>query len=172
MSDTFIEQIIKKKPTPQDILIKVLILFVGVIVALIMAFIAFNSSLLGPFAALFAVGAIYFTWRLITSLDLEYEYIYTNGEIDVDCIKAKRKRKRITTVKISAFEVFEEYDHMKYKDNKYDVRILACTSIADENTYCATYRGKEGKSCLLVFSPNEKLLNAMGSATRRKKVKA
>lgn len=169
MGDVFVEQLIKKKPTLKDTLIKCLILLAGITLCIV-SFMFVFSKFFGPFAMLVSVGAIYFTWVFITSMNLEYEYIYTNGEIDVDRIAGKRKRKRITTVKITSFESFEKYDHEKYKNNKYDVRIMACTDIADPDTYCATYHGKENKSCLLVFTPNEKILASLNSVGKRRRI--
>lgn len=169
MNDVFIEQLIKKKPTMQDTLLKALIVFGGVSICCV-ALMFITSAFFGSIAMLVAVGAIYFAWVLITSMNLEYEYIYTNGEIDIDRISGKRRRKRITTVKITSFEFFEKYDHEKQRSQKYDVKIMACTDINDPATFCAAYRGKENKHCLLVFTPNEKLLESISALHRRKRV--
>lgn len=170
VSDTFIEQIIKQKPSAMDILKRFLVGMVGATLAIVATFIFLNSPTLGPIALLVAVGAVYFSVRIITAFSFEYEYIYTNGEIDVDRIAGKRKRKRITTVKITAFDVFEKYDFQKHSKEKFDVKINASISPLDEGTYCAIYTGKEGKRCILLFSPNERLLEAIGSIAKRRRV--
>ena len=157
MGDVFLEQLVKKKSTGVDILKKCLILLAGLFLCLLgLNFVV--SQFFGPIALLVAVGAIYFSWFFITSLNLEFEYIYTNGEIDVDKIMAKRKRKRMTTVKISAFEEFGTYDQEKFRSRSFDATVNAAVSPSEPETRYAVYRSREGKHCLLLFSPDERLL--------------
>lgn len=167
MGDVFLEQIVKKKDTAKEIIIKALILFAGVLVFLV-ALMFLPNQFVGPFALLIGVGGIYFAWYFATGLNLEFEYIYTNGEIDFDKIVAKRKRKRIVTVRISSFDDFGKFDLEKYKNQKYDVTINASVSQLDPATYYATFRNRDGKSCILMFSPNEKLLETINTQYRRK----
>lgn len=170
MGDTFIEQMIKQKASAMDILKKFLVGMLGATLSIVAMFFFLNSPMLGPIALLVAVGAVYLAVRVITAINYEYEYIYTNGEIDIDRIAGKRKRKRITTIKITSFDVFEKYDFEKHSKEKFDVKIDAAISPLDEGTYCAIFNGKEGKRCLLLFSPNERLLEAIGSVARRRRV--
>lgn len=167
MGDVFLEQLVKKKNTGADILKKCLILLAGLILCLIALNFIF-SQFFGPIALLIAVGALYFAWFFITSLNLEFEYIYTNGEIDVDKIMAKRKRKRMTTVKISAFEEFGKLDLAKFRSQHYDATVNAAVSLNDPETRYAVYRNREGKHCILLFSPDERLLGEIEKIYNRR----
>ncbi len=167
MADVFLEQLVKKKTTGMDILKKVLIMIAGVALCLFAMLFIF-SRVVGPFALLIAVGALYFAWFFITSLNLEFEYIYTNGEIDVDKIMAKRKRKRLTTVKISAFEEFGKLDLERFRSQQYDATVNAAISLADPDTYCAVFHNRDNKKCALLFSPNERLLQEIEKIYRRR----
>ena len=77
--DTFVEQIIKKKKTPTDILIMVATALAALLVSA--AIIKYVSILL-PMTVLIIWGAYW----LITSRNREFEYSITNGEMDIDCI--------------------------------------------------------------------------------------
>lgn len=166
MSDVFIEQLIKQQDSTKTKALKVLIVFCALIVFLI-GFV-FLLTPFGTVAMLVMCGVGYLSFLLFSGLSLEYEYIYTNGEIDIDRISAKRKRKRITTVKITNFDMFDKYNEEKLKGQSFDVRIMACTSTTDENTYYATFHGKESKRCLLVFTPNDRLLAQISLIAKRK----
>lgn len=169
MGDVFLEQIVKKKDMMNDILIKCAILFVGLLL-LFGSGILFlmSNSTFAPFSILLVAGTIYFTWYFISGLNLEFEYIYTNGEIDIDKISAKRKRKRMTTVRISSFEEFEKFDLEKYRTQKYDVVYNASICVLDDSDYYAVYRDRDGRKCILIFSPNERLLDAIHTQYRRR----
>lgn len=167
MADVFLEQLVKKKNSGIDILKKSLILLAGLILCMIaLSFVM--SQFFGSIALLIAVGAIYFAWFFMTSLNLEFEYIYTNGEIDVDKIMAKRKRKRMTTVKISSFEEFDKYNAEKLRSQQIDVTLNAAICTTDPDTYYAIFRNRENKRCLLIFSPDERLLPEIEKVFKRK----
>ncbi len=162
MGDVFLEQIIKKKSTIKENLIKALILLGAILVFIFMfQFVWISEFGFGSFAFLIAVGVLVLAWYIISGLNLEFEYIYTNGEIDIDKISAKRKRKRMLTVRINSFETFGKYDSEKLKAEKFEKTFHACTNIHDEGVYYVIFHGKEGQKCLLTMSPNEKLIEVI-----------
>lgn len=167
MGDVFLEQIVKRKDTFKEAAIKIMIMFAGVVIFLF-SLMLLTNQFIGPFALLIGVGGIYFAWYFATGLNLEFEYIYTNGEIDFDKISAKRKRKRIITVRISSFDEFGKFDLEKFKNQRYDITINASTSPSDPNTHYATFKNRDGKRCILMFTPNEKLLETITAQYRRK----
>ncbi|MFZ2539274.1 MAG: DUF6106 family protein [Oscillospiraceae bacterium] len=167
MGDTFLEQIVKKRDSLKETIIKFLIMLAGALIFIIsLAFL--GNQFVGPFSLLIGAGGIYFAWYFASGLNLEFEYIYTNGEIDFDKISAKRKRKRIITVRISSFDDFAKFDIQKYKNQKYDVTINASASLDDPQTHYATFRNRDGKNCIIMFTPNEKLLETINSQFRKK----
>lgn len=170
MGDVFFEQIIKKKPTIKERLIKAGILIVSILLSLIFfRFALIPNSGIGSILFLVAVGLLFFAWYLITGLNLEYEYIYTNGEIDIDKISAKRKRKRLLTVRIDSFEEFEKYDVKNFKDKTFDMTFHACSHLLDDNVYYAIFKSKQGKKCLLTISPNQKLIDEINTQLKRRR---
>lgn len=170
MGDVFIEQMVKKKDVMKDILVKCAILLAGLII-LFIALVLFLISMsfnLAPFAILLVAGDIYFTWYFISGLNLEFEYIYTNGEFDFDKISAKRKRKRVVTVRVSSFEEFGPFSQEKLAEKKADKFLNLSTNIYDKGNYYAFFHDREGQSHFLLFTPNERLLEAIKAQYRRK----
>ena len=167
MNDVFVEQIVKKRATVKDNLIKSAILFVAVILASVF-FMFVPSQFFGGFALLLAVGSLVFAWYLMSGMNLEYEYIFTNGEIDIDKISAKRKRKRVLTVAISSFDDFGKYDAEKIKSHNIKNIVEVCESLSYENTYYAVFRGKDGNNHLLVFTPNERFITEIQKYYRKR----
>lgn len=167
MGDVFLECLVKKKVTPAFMALKVLYFTLGIIIFMV-SFMFIGSQFFGPFALLVGVGAIYFAWYLSTSLNVEFEYIFTNGEIDVDKIMAKRKRKRLVTVKVSGFNEFDVYKPAAHDLSKYEVKYDVAVAPNEEGTYYATFSNKEGKRCILIFTPDERVLTAINSIYRRR----
>ncbi len=170
--DVFFEQIVAKKNTPIDTLKKV-----GIIIAALILIFAFMIILpgffpvMGTFGLLLAAGVCYGSWYLLTNMSVEYEYILTNGEIDVDKIVARRKRKRLITVNTRAFTEFGLYRAEEHANRNYQSRVIACSSETDPNTYYAVTDHPKFGNCLLVFNPNEKILQHAKEFIRKNVIK-
>ncbi len=170
--DIFLEQIVVKKNTGIDLLKKVGIIVAGLIIIVISLFVLpAVVPILGSISFVFAAGAIYGMWFLLTSFNVEYEYILTNGEIDIDKIVAKRKRKRLITVNCRNFLEFGKYNPQNHAGQTYNSTILACTSIDAPNTYYAVTDHKKYGKCLLVFNPNEKIVEHAKQFMKRSVIK-
>lgn len=169
INDVYIEYMVKKKNDLKTTLTKVAILFSSLLVCFF-ALLLIRSMFIGQIALLAAVGSIVLAWYLITGLNLEFEYIYTNGEMDIDKVSAKRKRKRMLTVQISSFEQFDVYDKEKVRTSDYEMVFVACTHQSDEGVYYASFRGKKGQKCLLLFNPNDGIKNAIEAQMKRRRV--
>lgn len=167
MGDVFIEQLVKKKSTGIDMLKRVGIIL-GVIVICVVAA-PFIFTQFGSFAMLLCAGAIWFGFRLMTSLNTEYEYIVTNGELDVDKIMAKRTRKRLITVKFSTFKTFELFKPEQLQGT-YAAKIMACDTPDSKTTYSATFNHPKFGECLLVFSPEQRILDEVIKYRSRRSV--
>ncbi len=151
--DIFVEQIVKKPSGRKEMLLKALI---GIGAGLISAV---GVLLLGSYALVVIVGVFYGAYWLMTGLDCEYEYIVTNGEIDIDKIVAKRKRKRLITIKASTFESYGEYkDAPKLESN---VTVVKADGNGDNPLYYADFKHNSIGNARLVFSPNERVLEAL-----------
>ena len=168
MTDVFLEQIVKKKPTMKDLGIKILICVCAAIIAAASSLLLFNQYV-GAIAMLLVVGAFYYAWYIISGLNLEFEYIYTNGEIDFDKVSAKRKRKRVISIRVSSFKDFGKFDFASFDKTKYDKVINMASRIDDEGVYYATFTDLDKKNAIILFSPNEKLLKEINTVYERAK---
>lgn len=155
--DIFIEQIVAKNPTLKDTLLKV---GIGLLAAILSVVFLLLSGMFGlsMFGMLLAAGCIYGAFYLITGFNVEYEYIVTNGEIDIDKILAKRRRKRLITAKVSAFEKFGAMAEVPASFE--GTTIFASSGNTSEDYYAEFNHSKHGH-VRLVFSPDERVLEAI-----------
>ena len=161
VNDVFVEQIVRRKNTPQRMLAKAGIVIGAVVVALALVFF---SGLLGEFAmfgTMAAIGALYGGYYLLTGMNVEYEYIVTNGEMDVDSIIAQRKRKRLLTVSFRDAEAFGRYNAQEHEGKTYGTRLFACDSPDSQNLWYVTARVKDKGQVLLVFNGFDRVLEAI-----------
>lgn len=163
MADVFIEQLVKQKTLPQNKLIKL-----GIWLLAILLFVVFTmlSLYLGQVGGVIAVGSLVGAWYLSSYLNLEYEYVYMNGEIDFDKIMGQRKRKRIFTIRVSSFDDFGKYTQ-NFDKSGYDVKYNFAENLC-ETDYYMVFKNKDGKKCVLFFSPSEKLANELTKEYSRK----
>ncbi len=160
--DTFIEYIVKKKKDTKDYIIMAATVLGLIVLAL--ACLIFNRMLFGiPFILLvFAVWGSYF---IFTSRNIEYEYILTNSELDIDKIVARRSRKRVITINFKEIEVCAKTDNPNFKhnlDNKANVTRTEYLqgNMKSENVYFVDFTGGSGKTRVF-FEPNERILNEL-----------
>lgn len=159
--DTYVEQIVAIRKSPMERLLQIGIIVLGVILILTCGML-YVAGALGMFSLLFVVLAVavgYGIYYFASQLNLEYEYIFTNGDFDVDKIISKRSRKRVLSGQCRFISEFGHYDPDQLAARRFDSRIVACT--VDEEACYAVFSLDEGAEALLIFSPNEKMLNAM-----------
>ena len=161
--DVFIEYMVKKQNTGKDILLKILYAVLGV-------FVMMAAFILSPFLGMFSMiaplvgfGAIFGAWYLITSMNVEYEYILTNGEMDVDKIIARRRRKRLITANARKFEAFGTFNEQEHAGKDYTNRVYACASPSAPGNYYAVFNHATLGKTLLVFTPNDRVLDGLRS---------
>lgn len=161
--DTFVEQLVVKKNTGRDtvsLIIKILALFaIPGIFVLLGALVNFYFIIVAICAFFFVAYASYY---VITGMYLEYEYAITNSNITIDKVIAKRNRKRIISVDIKRFNTLNKVSSGDFEKKSYRKVFNASITPNGENVYGAEmHLDKFGGECLLLFSPNEKILNAM-----------
>lgn len=165
MGDVFIEQIVKKQNEMKDILRNSAIITGGILLAAVVFLFLLTSfpykEYVGTIVFLIFAGILYYTWYIVSGLNLEYEYIFTNGELDIDKISNKRKRKRLTTVRMSRVDKMDVYDAKKADPKKYDHVYTAAISSRAEGNWYMEYSNRDGEKCCLIFTPNEKVLDAI-----------
>lgn len=153
--DVFVEQLVKKKSGLRDHLISA-----GIILAAVL--LVFLSLRFFPPMAIFVLAAVccgaYF---LITSQSLEFEYSVINGDITIDKIIAKRKRKQMISVEARDVQEMGKYDSRKLRSRTFDARIFSSETGNGTGAWYFCAHHSERGNVLVVFSPNEKTLNAI-----------
>ena len=165
MGDVFLEQIVKKQKSMKDIIRNAVIIFIGLLLACILFIILLMpfalKEYIGTFIFLILAGVIYYTWYIVSGLNLEFEYIFTNGELGVDKISNKRKRKRMTTVKITQASAFEAFDSASFNRQAYANVYDASISMKGEGNYILVYSNRDGEKSCLIFTPEDRLVEAI-----------
>ncbi len=170
-NDVFYEQLYARKKTVKEYAIQALIFIVtiGLSMVVFMLCLAYIKGF-GLMMGTICIGIlVYFGYKLFMRLDVEYEYIYLNGEIDVDRIICRSERSRLLTVKAASFEQFGEYNEAtKQKvdsypaDKRFDVR-----SNTSDKLYYAIFNHKEHRKTVLIFEPEERILEDMKKYIQR-----
>ena len=159
ITDTYAEYLVKHRNGAKEMLIQVLIVLVA---SLVSGFgVTFLSAYIGGLSAILVVLVIYAAYYLVTSFYLEYECIFTNGDLDVDKIVCKRKRERLVTVKCEDLELFKAYRPEEHVGKDYQTRIIAVEDLNKSDNYCIVARVAGKGKTLVVFTPNDKIIEAI-----------
>lgn len=165
--DTFFEQIVAVKKTAKSWMI----IFGVILAALIVSFVLLMLGmgfLKGFFMIILLLifGVFYGAWQLIIRQSVEYEYIVTNGSMDVDRIVAQRSRKRVLSFELSSVEQVEKYNPAAPPVGNYSKTVIACSQ-NEENAYYMVVSSEAKGTRLLVFSPDDRLKEAITKALPR-----
>ena len=156
--DIFVEQIIQRKHSGKDYL-----MYVGLSLAFLI--ICFLGIFVIPmFGFLVIIAAGYGAYWLITSRNLEFEYSVTNGDLTIDRIINRQRRKRVISFDCKDVEAIGKYKAVDHQSKHYDKKFF--TSIADDGSdegawYIAVRSPKYGGFCLVVFHPEERVLDSI-----------
>lgn len=154
--DVFKEQIVRKLPSRNEKISKILI----IISAVALAFMCFSFTFGGALTMigiLLAGGALYGGYYLITNFDVEYEYILTNGEMDFDKIIAQRNRKRLCTIHINTAVDFGVADGSENTDGV-DTYVSATANDSELKDYFIRLNDKNLGDTVVYFNPNEEMV--------------
>lgn len=167
--DIFMEKIVPKRKDAKDKLIVAVIVFLTSIItlAVLMIKIPLISDL--GLSIFIAAGLIYLAFRLITSRNVEFEYIVTNGDLDIDKIISKRKRKRIFSASCKDFDIVARTKSNSFSQSVQALknRIDASSSPSSPDAFFVTLNYK-GEKTLLIFEPDERMLNSFKTFIPRK----
>ncbi|NLM62183.1 MAG: hypothetical protein GX193_08930 [Clostridiales bacterium] len=160
MNDVFVEQIIEKRQDLKSTLKKLGIFFAALLISSVFLVIGILRFI---FPAVFAL-CMYGAFRFVKDQNIEFEYSFTNGELDIDRIIGRRKRKSELSVRVRKFEIMapmvEKY--RKEYETQNIVRIVdASSSPVSGSRWFARFNDDSGLTTLLIFEPNERLINAI-----------
>lgn len=150
MSD-FIEYIVEKRRTPIDMLKALVAVVVGFSLIGALVMLRINATILVAVVA-------YVSYKVMTSVNVEYEYILTNNEMDVDKIINRKSRKSLVTINIRRVDEFEKCDG--HRENRYindgNVKVIDACRDRGEGCYYMTFTDDAGRGVLL-FTPSEQI---------------
>ncbi len=162
MSDFYTEQLIKKKTTGKDIMIKIAMIALTVLSALVV--------FIFPMGIILPVALIVIDVFVFRGLNLEYEYLFVNGDLDIDKIMNKSKRKRVFSMNVADMEVLapvnagELMQFQRAKVSDY----TSNTGNADVYAMVVLEKGVHRK---ILFEPNEEIVEGFYMMAPRKVVR-
>jgi len=157
--DTFVEQIVPKQKGAKEFAVIGGCVFAALMMLLVLLPLLFEF--IGMMGLFLVMGIFYGMWWLLSSLNREYEYSVTNGDIDVDEIIARRKRRRLVSVSGDKIESLEPFSEQAFAARPFDRRVIVAPSVKASDLWCFTYRSKKNGHTLVVFQPEQRVLNAL-----------
>lgn len=165
MGDVFNEQLVEKKNSMKDNLIRAAIVVGAILLMFICFMIQFLAGFIVPIVVVIIIGAGF----LMRRLNVEYEYVFTSGDLDIDKIFNKNKRKKFLSIDVRKIEIMapvDSKDHARELSNFQ--KVVDCSSgVKKDNTYAAMLV-RDGKKEKLILEPNEKMLKAIKKYIPRK----
>lgn len=161
--DILCEQIVHKKQESRDVLYKLLIItgVIGIPAICILVGLITNIHYFFVVAFFLLLLCIYGAWYFWTSLKVDYEYSVFSDILTISKIIANRKRKNLVKLEIRTVDLIEKYNSDIHDNCIYEKVYTACKERYHDN-YAVFFPTKDHKGkCMLIFSPNEKLLSEM-----------
>lgn len=99
---------------------------------------------------------------------IAYEYVFVDGQIDFDCIYGGSRRKTLAKVDLEKTDVvapegsheLDTYQNIKLEDYS--------SGYAEQKHYVLVYRGEDGVSMKIKFTPDDKMIENMKMKARSK----
>lgn len=160
MSDTYVECLVKAKPSVLGRFLKILLIMLTVVFVIIM--------LVFPYALIGAVLTGFGAYLMGFLTDVEYEYLYLDKELVVDKVMAKSRRKRVATYSLGRIEVLapvksyhlDNYRNRSVKEKDYSIG----EELQPDRRYAMYYEGGEK----VILSPSDEMIKVMKSVAPRK----
>ncbi len=159
----FNEQVVKRVNGPKQLIIKIIAVFILIMIPLLFAGLAIITRIqylviVGGFLFL---GGIYVVWYVFSCQKVEYEYSVAGNDLDIAKIISLRKRKKVCRVPINEITELTK-DESKIENIRVTKTFIAAHNLKskDEN-YFALFNDPAYCKCLLVFTPNEQILEGM-----------
>jgi hypothetical protein len=169
MADVFIEKIVKRKADSRQRLTRLAIVAGGFLI-IILSIVVSGMIAFQLFPIIFAL-TVFFGFRFLKRQSWEFEYAVTNGEIDIDRIYGQSARKRILTADCRNFDVFLPMipeNAREYESKTIKVTVDAASASDAEGRWFAVFQGKDGQRTMLIFEPDERMLNAINASLPRR----
>ncbi len=158
----FNEQVVKRVNGVKSLIIKLIAVFGLIAVPTICILLAYVITPYMIYVGLFLfIGGIYIVWYVFTSQKVEYEYSVAGDELDIAKVISLRKRKRICKVPVREIEILGKGEKTIGTQHFTKTFVAARNLDNDEENYYAVFNSPAYGKCLLIFSPNEQILQGM-----------
>ncbi len=159
----FNEQVVKRVNKPKHLIIKIISILILLLIPVIAAMIAILIHVQYVFVVGFFAfcAGIYIVWYVFSSQRVEYDYSVAGNDLDISKVISLRKRKKMCQVSINEIEILTR-DESEIENMRFAKTYIAPRDVdaKDENYYAVFNNPMYGK-CLLVFSPNDQILEGM-----------
>jgi len=164
MSDTYVECLVKAKPSILGKFFKVLLIVLTVV--FVLAFIVVGTVI--PYIILLPVATGVGAYFVNLYTDLEYEYLYLDKELVIDKVMAKTKRKRIGTYSLDRMEILApiksyHLDNYRNRDAKQCDYSIG-EELQPDRRYVMYYEGGQK----IILSPSAEMIKVMKNVAPRK----
>lgn len=162
MSDFYTEQLIKKRTSSKDIMIKTGLVCLTVLSVLLV--------FIFPFGIIVPVIMIALTVAMFRRLNVEYEYLFVNGDLDIDKIMNKSKRKRIFSMNVADMELLAPVNAGELMHFQ-RAKVCDYTSGPGAKEVYALIVLERGAQKKILFEPNEDIIEGFFMMAPRKVVR-
>lgn len=165
MDGKLVEQLVKKKLTTGEIMIQVLIAVLTVLVIAIMAITSLLVLMIPVLAGVIALAVF-----LILRLNLEFEYTLLEHDLTVDQIRNRSSRHLVVWADVRSFDILARVDAPVFENWKGRVSTVhdASSSKKADDRWFAVFSDQKGEGkTMLIFEPNERVLDALSKHVSR-----
>lgn len=156
MEPLYSETYIEARPSRQRRQKRVLLILLCIVLLLVDVFVL--HSAIGLFFVIVADALIIY---FLPTNHIAYEYVFVDGQIDFDCIYAGSKRKNLAKMDLETTDIvapagsheLDSYRNLKCEDYS--------SGYEEHKHYVLVYRGENGVSSKIKFTPDEKMLYNM-----------
>ena len=161
-NDTFVEEAVKVIETAQDKTKKTAATVITLI--LLVSLVTYSRGFLTIIMAILLIAMAIYTIILYSNKNIEYEYDYTNGSLEIAKIINNEKRKKVVNIESNEVKMVAavgtneslKYDHVQLKT--YD---CSAHDSEQKDYILVAHSEAKGNDFKVIFTPSEKLLNAM-----------
>ncbi len=165
--DIFVETLVRRKFTEKD-KNKIMAIFVCIVASSVVFVLAIpffclthGIAYISTLSMLIFGLIVFLCWRALKNMQLEFEYIIVNDTLDFDKIIAKKKRERIVSVELKTVEEIGIYDGGKFRNSSFGAEFHTERDTQSRYNYYLIFPHTQYKRTLVVFTPDEKMLEAL-----------
>lgn len=160
--NNFNEQVVRRVNKPKNMIARIVAVILLITVPTVLFLLAFVTLAYLMYVAFFVfLGGIYAVWYVFSIQKVDFEYSVSGNELEIAKVVALRKRKTMCKIQINEIERLEKDDKEISKMRFLKTFIAARDIDSKDENYFAVFNSPAYGKCLLVFTPNDDILNGM-----------